>query len=746
MTGSELPKLVEADEYAAINVGDWLHGLAGPMGDLTDGSSTWWSDVMQSLEAYYKEFLAATTVKKVQLKAEDFAVSRLKEVKWARLDKRAATMLLQAVPESIKAELLANRLGTTLAILGRILTIYRPGSSTERQQVLKALECPGGGSSAMELVEVLRKWSRWLKRADDLGLNPPDPSILLKGLDSATKQILEKNTEIAFRTNLMRFSLDLDAAPTKAAIVKFHGHLLAECEQLAYRGRGKGTSASTPALRAANASGDNAASTSTTPKGGSSPTSTSTTRPCKFFAQESGCQRAGCKFLHDWSNIAKEEKGERCKGCGARGHMKRSCPMKSGADAGRKGDEGKGGAQPRIKNANVPAARSSDKRDDGTASGPEASVPTTAATSASSTTTNDPAPSSTSTAPSSDRNAAGDMDDFLKNATKILKIMAEKQGGQSSGPSMKMLKKAVRRMESRMALVDSGATHPLREAEKDEWLQAPEVDVVIAGDGVTTMRQNIAGTLLTEPEKVGRKPQTIVPVGNLISLLGYELLWTKKKCVLRAPDGREEVLKMSSGCPEVNEATALELIAKIEQEKVAQLERAVKESQQTLMRAMKVEKDPQWERSLRAFVHGGKFEDGFRAVTSMPWATDVMNEDLIKAMADLPQSEREAWDLMLHLGFNRRMRKRLMHKDWIVKFYSGKRSYNDKMFKAFENNGTMVLDVDVLRMNQLNMLGANKGAMALMLWGAATGRIAGPRDVCWNIRVSPVCPLQVGSL
>ena len=406
--------------------------------------------------------------------------------------------------------------------------------------------------------------------------------------------------------------------------------------------------------------------------------------------------------------------------------------MKSGADAGRKGDEGKGGAQPRIKNANVPAARSSDKRDDGTASGPEASVPTTAATSASSTTTNDPAPSSTSTAPSSDRNAAGDMDDFLKNATKILKIMAEKQGGQSSGPSMKMLKKAVRRMESRMALVDSGATHPLREAEKDEWLQAPEVDVVIAGDGVTTMRQNIAGTLLTEPEKVGRKPQTIVPVGNLISLLGYELLWTKKKCVLRAPDGREEVLKMSSGCPEVNEATALELIAKIEQEKVAQLERAVKESQQTLMRAMKVEKDPQWERSLRAFVHGGKFEDGFRAVTSMPWATDVMNEDLIKAMADLPQSEREAWDLMLHLGFNRRMRKRLMHKDWIVKFYSGKRSYNDKMFKAFENNGTMVLDVDVLRMNQLNMLGANKGAMALMLWGAATGRIAGPRDVCWN--------------
>ena len=73
------------------------------------------------------------------------------------------------------------------------MTIYRPGSSVERQQVLKALESPGnGGGSAMELVEVLRKWSRWLKRASDLGLQPPDASILLKGLDSATRQLLER--------------------------------------------------------------------------------------------------------------------------------------------------------------------------------------------------------------------------------------------------------------------------------------------------------------------------------------------------------------------------------------------------------------------------------------------------------------------------------------------------------------------------------------------------------------------------
>ncbi|CAE7459294.1 GIP, partial [Symbiodinium sp. CCMP2456] len=277
-----------------------------------------------------------------------------------------------------------------------------------------------------------------------------------------------------------------------------------------------------------------------------------------------------------------------------------------------------------------------------------------------------------------ERTGPGEIDDFLKNATQILKMMADKQSGPNTpGPSMKMLKKAVRRFENRMALVDSGATHPLREAKPEEWPGAPEVDVVIAGDGVTTMRQN------------------------------------------------QEVLKMTSGCPEVNEALALQLIARIEQEKLAQLEKATEESKQILVRAMKVQKDPEWEKSLRRFVTSGKFEDGYCAISSMPWATEVMNEDLVKTISDIPQSEKEAWDLMMTLGFNRRMRKRMMHKDWVIRFFSGRRSPIDKMFKSFENNGTMVLDVDVLRWTQLDMLDTNKGIMTLMLWGAATGRVAG---------------------
>ena len=267
-SADQLPKLCEADEMAAINVGDWLHGLSGPMGDLTDGSAQWWGQVLQSLNAYYTEYIHAQAVKKLHLKPDDFAAPMLKETRWLRVDKRAASMLLQAIPDNIRAEVLANRLQTTLAILARILTIYRPGSSAERQQVLKALEQPGVANSPMDLVDSLRKWARWLKRAQDLGLQVPDPSILLRGIDQeATRLQLEKHNEVAFRANMLRYSLELDSTPSLTPVVKLQTHLLGEFEQIAYRGRARSTTTTTTptvkAMGAGAADGGHAAS----PKG-----------------------------------------------------------------------------------------------------------------------------------------------------------------------------------------------------------------------------------------------------------------------------------------------------------------------------------------------------------------------------------------------------------------------------------------------------------------------------------------------
>ena len=402
--------------------------------------------------------------------------------------------------------------------------------------------------------------------------------------------------------------------------------------------------------------------------------------------------------------------------------MKKNCPVKTSSTEHPRRDDGKGG-QPRLR----PLGKGGEgKREDGAVPpATSATTPTPQSTSTSSAGTSASASmDSTSGGPGNTEatTSVRDVDDFLKNATQVLKMMAEQHTSSRPSPSMKMLKKVIKEYEGKMALVDSGATHPLKTASSVEWAKADEVDVVVTGDGVKRMRQSTAGTLLMEPEAKGA--QTILPLGSLVSVLGYDLVWTKKKCILRAPDGKELVLRVTSGCPEVSEVTALELIAKIEQEKVARLDQSTQATKQAMARAREVQLDPLWERSLRQYVATGGFEDGFRAMASAPWVTEELHGELAKIIVDLPATDQKAWELMQQLGFNRRMRKRLMSKDWVVKMCSNRRSPSDKIFKAVENGGTVVLDIDIQRLPQLDLLTGGSGVMMMLLWGAATGRIA----------------------
>ncbi|CAE7213208.1 unnamed protein product [Symbiodinium sp. CCMP2592] len=384
--------------------------------------------------------------------------------------------------------------------------------------------------------------------------------------------------------------------------------------------------------------------------------------------------RTNCRFAHDWMAIPREERAERCKGCGGKGHMKRSCPMKAaGSEGGKRGDEGKGGQGPKVRSVGAGVQAANDgKRDDGTTS--QAPLPSPA-TSASLGSSMDSAQGSQA-ATANPATTARDMDEFLKSAA------------------------------------------------QEEWSKSPEVDVIVAGDSTARMKQNDTGTLLTQPTSSSESTQTILPVGSLVAVLGYELRWCRKKCVLRAPDGKEILLKTSSGCPEVDEAKALELIAEIEQENVNKLEREVQSTKVAMLRANTVECEGQWERGLSQYVKLGTFEEGFRFLAMAPWLQDVPRESLVKVVMDLPKEEKEAWSLMLSLGFNRRMRKRLMQKDWVVKLFSGARSPMDKVFKVVENNSSVVLDVDVRRLSTLDLRSQGDGVMKLLMWGAATGRIA----------------------
>eukprot|EP00439_Symbiodinium_sp_Y106_P027311 s9529_g3.t1 len=139
--GGCLPRLPDLSANSAIDFGDWLHGLQNHMGDLSNSSSQWWTEVLGCLSRFYEAYLAASHLRKLALRAVDYETSELRDDKWSRVDKRAASMILASVPDGVKAV-------GTLASLARIVILYRPGSMAERQQILKALEAPSGATTA----------------------------------------------------------------------------------------------------------------------------------------------------------------------------------------------------------------------------------------------------------------------------------------------------------------------------------------------------------------------------------------------------------------------------------------------------------------------------------------------------------------------------------------------------------------------------------------------------------------------
>ena len=323
---AELSKLSELSENSAIDVGDWLHGLQNHMGDLSNGSGLWWGEVLNSLAAYYEAYTRASHVGKLSLKPEDYETLELKDSKWARVDKRAASMLLASVPDSVREELLASRVSGTLAILSRVVVLYRPGSVVECQQILSSLENPPQATTAAEAVTSLRRWSR-----KDLGIQCPDPSVLLRGLDLMCAKPLQESSEISFRINRLRYNLEIDVRPTENGVKDLHQALVSELEQIAYRGS-TASSSKVPFVKAIAATSPPAPPSKQGSEPGNSPSNqpkakTKATTPCRFFLSDAGCTKGKmCTWSHAFT---RKEKQGRCWSCGSTQHQQSSCPVKS---------------------------------------------------------------------------------------------------------------------------------------------------------------------------------------------------------------------------------------------------------------------------------------------------------------------------------------------------------------------------------------------------------------------------------
>lgn len=203
-------------------------------------------------------------------------------------------MLLGAVPDTIKEEIISSRKLTTDQVLYKLYVTYQPGGASERTKLLQCITDAKCGSALSDVVEWIRLWRRYVQRATELQIVLPDGLVLLGALSKCTDHLSGKSPQVAYRLNLIRQHLAVDQLPTAEKILSYAEHLQAEAEELMLASNARNPSA----IRAA-------ALGLVTPPGihqsdlEPKPPSPPKKGMCKYWMGEKGCNRGDqCKFQH----------------------------------------------------------------------------------------------------------------------------------------------------------------------------------------------------------------------------------------------------------------------------------------------------------------------------------------------------------------------------------------------------------------------------------------------------------------
>ena len=304
-----------------LQLGDWLLLMQPVVADLTATSDPWWDQTLKEVEKWYQAHQNMAPLDRVR--HEPIAPASLNVAKWAKLERRMATLMLKAIPEAQRDEVVAMKRLSVFAILAHLHTSYCPGGVSEKQMLLRNLEEPSEPTGLHDTVVGLRRWLRWRARAQEIGATEPDPSILVKGLNKLTKKTLEGNEALRFRVSLARNALQVDTNPTAQSVTQFATHLIAEVDQLSLvekRSAAMNTSSATTKVKKVEKEKEKKEVEGKVKNVGNA--SNDAQPLCKFFLTDNGCRKGkNCKWSHDQRDECK-----RCYNCGGKNHMAPACP------------------------------------------------------------------------------------------------------------------------------------------------------------------------------------------------------------------------------------------------------------------------------------------------------------------------------------------------------------------------------------------------------------------------------------
>ena len=627
----KLPQLPDpGTEDACIAVSDWLTQIQPIMSDLSDRSWVWWQRVMEVAQSAYVRWQQAGPLEKSLVVCE--TPSDLLDPRLSRLEARALGMIMESLPGRIKDELVVTKALTSTNAVYRILLAFQPGGLGERQKLISNLQEPGVATTARNCSDQLRRWHRWLGRSQDLGVNPPDPAILLAGLDKLSGVVIGANPQLGFRCNISRTQHQLDFCPTVTSVTAYARLLQAEMETLALsgsdpdleepkltkkqraaalrkeqsesKGNNKGSEGSGQSAADNNQPGQQAKGGQGGGKGakGNSSDGTGTKGPCRFYGMKGGCKMGrNCWSYHDFGKASAEN---RCFNCGATEHRADACGRPRGRPAG-KGEEqaprGESGGNSAPSGSGGKGTGHQNSKGTGSkGEGKQSQVRQVAAESAAASTEG-------ATAVGTDPKVAKASEahpsqELIAEATKLLKgfrmaavsvaTPAETPTAESavpvtlSGPaplqvdspepaeefdSFYLTKVIQDPSKGARGLLDGGATNALRSARNEEELKNCTKTQVALALGHADLFLTPAGTLLS-PGHVS----PIVPMGVLVAELGCRVSWEGETCTVTHPRRGRLPVVMINRCPELSATITEELISEIEDRRARIMQRALR--------------------------------------------------------------------------------------------------------------------------------------------------------------------------
>ena len=550
----ELPSLPPpGGDLAALTFGDWVTVIGPLMADIAGSAQEWWKDVLQRAESTYTEWLIATPLEKLRLKPS----LGEKHVHNHRVEQRGLSMLLAALPDPIRREIISARKMSATEIMFRLHQIYQPGGTSERGNLLKNLADPKVGNTLTEALQTLRLWRRWLARAEELEVALPDGLVLLTVLNKIAEAVGKAGAQASFRISSVRQELQVDVRPHLAKIKQFSEYLQAEAEELSLATALKTSSTTNAANPTQPAAGLKALATS----GAKDPVAETGDQkkrsfgaPCRFWGTDGGCKKGGsCSYAHSWDGL---EKNNRCFGCSGVGHSKRDCPVK-------KWDWGTSKttatAPPKVSKFE----KQKDVRSSGEGSGAggegarQAGSPGSAEEASREVTGRIP-----STAPPNSVAMGGGTPKPPQEAAEAAGLMSEVAGLLKSLRSMKALQikyEAAKRQAGAeelepVALLDGGATHALRQARSHERGDLTAVEVELAcGSTVLYKHPGTSALLTLDPV------EPIIPLRMLVDA-GFVVKWNAKGCIIDHPGHGRLHCWLRHGCPVMKRSAAMKLM------------------------------------------------------------------------------------------------------------------------------------------------------------------------------------------